>query len=128
MLSHFFWRALHEHLAPVIGGTGSNINDVVSRFNDFQVIFDDNNAVCVAFTEPGKLSHKSILLPGANPPQSRLTADDLRIRRPKLNRFGGTIANLGTGNGQSYKSGYGSMNIGSYEREVAQMTGRGNQQ
>ena len=86
-----------------------------------------NDTICVAFTEPLKISHKSIQLPGANPPPPRLTAEDMRIRRPRLNRGGGTIANMGTSNGQSYQSGYGSMNISSYEREVAERTGRGNQ-
>lgn len=86
-----------------------------------------NDTVCVAFTEPAKLSHKSISLPGAIPPHPCLTAEDKRIRRPRLNRGGGTIANLGMSNGQSYQSGYGSMNISSYERDLAQRTGRGNQ-
>jgi hypothetical protein len=88
----------------------------------------DNVALCVAFSEPPKLSHKSIMLPGAVPPAPCLNSEDLRIRRPRLNRGGGTIANLGgASNGQSYKSGYGSMNISSYERDLAQRTGRGNQ-
>lgn len=85
------------------------------------------DTICVAFTEPPKLSHKSIILPGAIPPAPCLTADDKRIRRPRLNRGGGTIANMGMSNGQSYQTGYGSMNISSYERELAQRTGRGNQ-
>jgi 5'-3' exoribonuclease 2 len=88
-----------------------------------------NDAVCVAFSEPPKLSHKSILLPGSRNPAPVLTADDRRIRRPRLNRGGGTIANLGTGGGggQSHQSGYGSMNISSYERQLAERTGRGGQ-
>lgn len=85
------------------------------------------DTICVAFTEPSKLSHKSIVLPGAIPLPPCLTADDKRIRRPRLNRGGGTIANMGMSNGQSYQTGYGSMNISSYERELAQRTGRGNQ-
>lgn len=86
-----------------------------------------NECLCAAFTEPAKLSHKSVLLPGAIPPEPSLTNEDMNIRRPRLNRGGQSIANLGVSNGQSYKSGYGSMNISSYERELAQRTGRGNQ-
>lgn len=109
--------------------TASKI-DRVSHDNLFSEPIESNEAVCVAFSEPRKLSHKSILLAGANPIPSKLTSEDLRIRRPKLNRFGGTIANLGmsrSGGGQSYQSGYGSMNISSYERELAQKTGRGHE-
>jgi hypothetical protein len=98
-----------------------------SHDNLFTEAIIANDTICVAFTEPLKLSHKSIQLPGAVPPPPRLTADDLRIRRPRLNRGGGTIANMGTSNGQSHQSGYGSMNISSYERDMAQRTGRGNQ-
>ncbi|KAL7571127.1 hypothetical protein ACA910_014733 [Epithemia clementina (nom. ined.)] len=93
---------------------------------------DGNLAVCVAFSEPSKLPHKSVLLPGARPLPPVLTEDDKRIRRPRLGR-GGSIANMGgggsggVGNGQSHQAGYGSMNIGSYERELAVRTGRGNQ-
>ena len=54
-----------------------------------------NECLCVAFTEPLKLSHKSILLPGAIPVPANLTSEDLQIRRPRLNRGGGTIANMG---------------------------------
>lgn len=86
-----------------------------------------NDVLCVAFTEPPKLSHKSIMIPGAVPPSPSLTVEDKNIGRPRLNRGGGTIANMGTSNGQSHKSGYGSMNIGSYERDLANRTGRGNQ-
>jgi len=86
-----------------------------------------NDVLCVAFTEPLKLSHKSIMIPGAIPPSWSLSAEDKNIGRPRLNRGGGTIANMGTSNGQSYKIGYGSMNIGSYERNLAYRTGRGNQ-
>jgi len=97
---------------------------------DGESIFADgvepNDAVCVAFTEPPKLSHKSILLPGVKLAPATLMADDKRIRRPRLNRGGGNIANMGLSNGQSFKSGQGSMNIGSYERNLAQQTGRGN--
>jgi 5'-3' exoribonuclease 2 len=88
---------------------------------------DSNEAVCVAFTEPAKLSHKSVMLPGAKPLPPKLTADDKKIRRPRLNRYGGSIASMGMSNGQSFKSGYGSMNISNYERQLAEQTGRGNQ-
>lgn len=102
----------------------------ITRVN-FESIFaekiEPNDAVCVAFTEPPKLSHKSVLLPGAKLQRPKLTADDKRIRRPRLNRGGATIANMGVSNGQSFQSGYGSMNISSYERDLANKTGRGNQ-
>ena len=96
--------------------------------NIFSDQIEPNEAVCVAFTEPPKLSHRSIILPGAQVPEPVLTADDKRIRRPKLNRGGGSIAHMGMGmsNGQSAQKGYGSMNIGSYERNIAQQNGRGN--
>lgn len=95
--------------------------------NIFSDPLEPNDAVCVAFSEPPKLSHKSIILPGSKLMNPVLTDEDKRIRRPRLNRFGGTIANMGTGNGQSFKSGYGSMNVGSYERQLAEQTGRGHQ-
>jgi hypothetical protein len=98
-----------------------------SHDNLFTEPIHSNDSICVAFTEPLKLSHKSILLPGAVPPPVKLNNEDRRIRRPRLNRGGGTIANMGTSNGQSRKSGYGSMNIDSHERDAAQRTGRGNQ-
>ena len=104
--------------------------DRASHDNLFSEPIESNEVVCVAFTEPMKYSHKSILLSGAKPLPCKLTQDDLRIRRPKLNRGGGTIANLGmsrSGGGQSYQSGYGSMNISSYERDLAQRTGRGHE-
>jgi hypothetical protein len=88
---------------------------------------DSNDCLCVAFSEPPKLSHKSVLLPGAMVLPPTLTDEDKRIRRPRLNRGGGSIANLGMSNGQSFKSGHGSMNISSYERELAQRTGRGHE-
>jgi 5'-3' exoribonuclease 2 len=106
--------------ADKIDRTGGNLNIFSDRI-------DPNEAVCVAFTEPAKLSHKSILLPGALVPAPALTDDDKRIRRPKLNRGGGSIAHMGMSNGHSTKHGYGSMNIGSYERSLAQQTGRGNE-
>ena len=104
--------------------------DRPSHDNLFSEAIHAHEAVCVAFSEPLKLSHKSILLAGAKPPPCTLTGDDLRIRRPRLNRGGGTIAHLGmsrSGGGQSHQSGYGSMNISSYERELAQKTGRGHE-
>ena len=99
----------------------------VSFDNLFSDPIDANAAVCFAFTEPPKLSHKSVVLPGAKSLKPVLNAEDLRIRRPRLNRGGATIANLGVSNGASHQSGYGSMNIGSYERNLANQTGRGNQ-
>lgn len=107
-------------------GTAGRIE---SRGEDsiFVDTINPNEAICVAFTEPPKLSHKSVLLPGVKLLPPTLNDDDKRIRRPRLNRGGGTIANLGTGNGQSHNSGYGSMNISSYERDLAQRNGRGNQ-
>ena len=124
---------LSNEILPVDGDSriqrpkGSAKADYTSHDNLFTEDIDTNLCVCVAFSEPPKLSHKSILLPAAVPPKPCLSPQDLQIRRPRLNRGGGTIANMGTGNGQSFKSGYGSMNISSYEREVAQRTGRGNQ-
>lgn len=89
---------------------------------------DPNAALCAAFTEPIQGVHMSIILGGAEPPTPVLRNNDLRIRRPRLNRGGGTIANLGTGSsGQSHQNGYGSMNISSYERDLAQRSGRGHQ-
>lgn len=88
---------------------------------------DPNEAVCAAFTEPPKLSHKSVVLPGAKPCKPILKPEDRRIRRPRLNRGGSTIANLGVSSGTSYQAGYGSMNISSYERNLAAQTCRGNQ-
>lgn len=94
--------------------------------NLFLEEIDPNMAWCVSFSEPLKLPHKSILLPGAKPPLPVLTDDDKRIRRPKINR-GASIANMGVSNGKSYQSGYGSMNISSYERDLAERQGRGAQ-
>jgi 5'-3' exoribonuclease 2 len=93
--------------------------------NLFTEPIHENMALCAAFTEPPKLSHKSVLLPGARPPPAKLKREDLVIRRPRLNRGGGTIANLGAANGRSQEQGYGSMNIGTYERNVAERNGRG---
>ncbi len=90
---------------------------------------ETNAALCAAFTEPSKCLHKSVFLGGAMPPAPTLKEGDFQIRRPRLNRGGGTIANLGGGgrHGQSHQAGYGSMNISSYERELAMKTGRGGQ-
>ena len=95
--------------------------------NTFSEPIDANDAVCVAFTEPPKLCHKSVVLPGAKPCHPVLKPDDRRLRRPRLNRGGATIANMGVSNGVSHQAGYGSMNISSYERNIAVQTGRGNQ-
>jgi len=112
-------------LAPPPTANKIGRSDRTSIFADS---IDPNDALCVAFTEPLKLSHKSILLPGARIAAPCLNDEDKRIRRPRLNRGGGTIANMGmASNGQSYQSGYGSMNINSYERQLAERTGRGNQ-
>lgn len=124
---------LSNEIHPLEEGTELNApkSSAKAVFSSHDNLFTDpilsNDALCVAFTEPLKLSHKSILLPGAVPPPERLNDEDRRVRRPRLNRGGGSIANMGTSNGQSYKSGYGSMNIGSHERDLAQRTGRGNQ-
>ena len=107
--------------------TSSTI-ELSSHDNLFTEPIISNMSVCVAFTEPAKLSHKSILLPGAVLSKPCLTDDDRRIRRPRLSRGGGTIAHMGgASNNNSHQSGYGSMNISSYERDLAQRTGRGGQ-
>lgn len=99
----------------------------ISHDNLFSDDLETSEVLCVAFTEPAKLSHKSVLLPGARPPPPTLKPEDKVITRPRLNRGGGTIANLGVSNGQSYQQGYGSMNINQYERDLAERNGRGNQ-
>lgn len=99
----------------------------ISRSSDvFSGPIEPNEAVCFAFTEPDIKSHRSEILHGAVLLPSVLTDEDRRIRRPRLNRGGDTIANLG-GSNKSHKSGYGSMNINSYERELAVKSGRGGQ-
>ena len=99
----------------------------ISRASDvFADPIEPNEAVCFAFTEPDIKIHRSEILRGAVVPASILTDEDRRIRRPRLNRGGDTIANLGGGN-KSHKSGHGSMNISSYERDLAMRTGRGSQ-
>ena len=90
---------------------------------------DPNAAICTAFTEPKQGIHKSVLLYGVKLATPVLSGDDLRIRRPRLNRQSKTIANMGgsTRQGQSYQTGYGSMNINSYERDLAHRQGRGHE-
>ena len=99
----------------------------VSHDNLFAEDLESSDVFCAAFTEPAKLSHKSAMLPGARPPPPTLKPEDKIIRRPRLNRGGGTIANMGISNGKSYQQGFGSMDISQYERELAQKNGRGNQ-
>lgn len=120
-----------ENVVIPLPPTASKINKIASD-TIFSDPIESNEATCVAFTEPPKLSHKSILLAGvAIPPPTLITPEDQLIRRPRLNRFGGSIANLGGGNtfrqGQSHQSGYGSMNISQYERDLARQNGRGNE-
>ncbi|KAL7540447.1 hypothetical protein ACHAXR_010112 [Thalassiosira sp. AJA248-18] len=99
----------------------------ISRSSDiFSDPIEPNEAVCFAFTEPPIKHHKSEILRGAALPPSILRDEDRRIRRPRLNRGGDTISNMG-GHNKSHKSGYGSMNISSYERDLAMKTGRGRQ-
>lgn len=100
--------------------------------SDFDRTFSEpvepNDAICVSFTEPPKLAHKSVVLPGAKPCKPVLKPEDRRLHRPRLNRGGATIANMGgPKSGASYQAGYGSMNISSYERNLAVQQGRGNQ-
>ena len=103
--------------------TASRISRTTETFAD---PIEPNEALCFAFTEPTITSHRSVMLRGAVVPQSILTDEDRRIRRPRLNRGGGTIANMGGAN-KGHQSGYGSMNISSYERDLAMRTGRGRQ-
>ena len=99
----------------------------ISRSSDvFDYPIEPNMAVCFAFTEPSIKGHRSEILGGAVLHPSILTDEDRRIRRPRLNRGGDTIANLG-GQNRSHQSGYGSMNINSYERDLAMKNGRGKQ-
>jgi len=108
--------------------TAQKINRA-SYDNLFADALETSAVLCVAFTEPAKLSHKSVMLPGARPPKPSLKPEDKHIRAPRLNRGGGTIAYMGSGsnNGQSHQSGYGSMNISQYERGLAERNGRGHQ-
>lgn len=99
-----------------------------SEDNLFTEDIAENVCVCAAFTEPAKLSHKSIMLPGTIPPPPTLKEEDKRICRPRLNRGGQSIAFMGgSDKRQSHQSGRGSMNIGAYERELAQQNGRGHE-
>jgi 5'-3' exoribonuclease 2 len=101
---------------------------MTSEDNLFTESISENKCLCVAFSEPAKLSHKSIILPGTIPPPPVLLDEDKRICRPRLNRGGQSIAYMGgSGNRGSHQSGHGSMNISSYERELAQRTGRGHE-
>jgi hypothetical protein len=126
---------LSNEIHPIEGDVKIDPPSSASRIQraDFDGTFsepvDPNDAVCVSFTEPPKLSHKSVVLPGAKPCHPVLKPEDRRLRRPKLNRGGATIAHMGgaPSNGASYQAGYGSMNISSYERNLAMQTGRGNQ-
>jgi len=99
-----------------------------SEDNLFTEDIAENVCACVAFTEPAKLSHKSIMLPGTIPPPPALKEGDKRICRPRLNRGGQSIAFMGgSDKRQSHQSGRGSMNIGAYERQLAQQNGRGHE-
>lgn len=96
----------------------------------FTTNIERNAALCVSFAEPVKKLHKSSLLQGVRLKPPILTNEDKKIRRPRLNRGGATIANMGMGNHRdapSSQSGYGSMHISAYERDLAQRAGRGNQ-
>lgn len=99
-----------------------------SEENLFTDDISENNCLCLAFTEPARQSHKSIVLPGTQPPPPTLKEEDKRISRPRLNRGGQSIAYMGgSNNNQRHQSGHGSMNISSYERELAQRNGRGHE-
>ncbi|VEU36446.1 unnamed protein product [Pseudo-nitzschia multistriata] len=98
---------------------------MTSEDNLFTDGISKNMCLCAAFSEPPKLSHKSILLPGTILPQPVLLDEDKRISRPRLNRGGQSIAFMGGDQRQSHQSGRGSMNISSYERDLAQRNGRG---
>jgi hypothetical protein len=106
-------------------------DESVLSHNFSESVFDPitcNQAVCGIFMEPPKRIHRSVLIQGVMLSPPVLTEDDKRIRRPRLNGRGGTIANLGyVAQQQSHQMGYGSMNISSYERELAERTGRGHQ-
>ncbi len=121
-LSHEM-REYDENSMVPLPATASKI----SRSSDlFSSAIEPNEAICFAFTEPKLTEHRSEILRGVVFPPSILTDEDRRIRRPRLNWGGETISNLG-GHNKSHKSGYGSMNISSYERDLAMKTGRGRQ-
>lgn len=121
-LSNEIYSLDEDSMIP-LPATASKISYSSDVFSD---PIEPNEAVCFAFTEPDIKGHRSEILPDAVLPQSVLTNDDRRIRRPRLNRGGDTIANLGGGN-RSHQPGHGSMNISSYERDLARKTGRGRQ-
>jgi len=101
---------------------------MTSEDNLFTEAISKNYSICVAFTEPPKLSHKSIMLPGTILPHPVLMDEDKRIIKPRLNRGGQSIAFMGgSDNRQSHQVGRGSMNISSYERDLAQRNGRGHE-
>ncbi len=80
--------------------------DRASSENLFFDPIEPNAAVCVAFTEPLRHPHKSILIPGAVPPPPCLTQEDTRLRRPRLNRGGASIAHLGMSSGNNSEPGF----------------------
>jgi len=129
-----FFGFLRKPLSHEVHGIGDDssvplpsTSSKISRTSDlFSDPIEPNKAICFAFTEPPIKSHMSVILRGASLPPSVLTDEDRRIRRPRLNRGGDTIANMG-GRNKSHQSGYGSMNISSYERDLAMKTGRGRQ-
>lgn len=121
-LSHEIYSLDDDSSVP-LPQTSSKISRSSEVFSD---PIEPNVAVCFAFTEPSIMEHRSEILPGAVLHLSILTDEDRRIRRPRLNRGGDTIANLG-GHNKSHQSGHGSMNISSYERDLATRNGRGNQ-
>jgi len=121
-LSHELYEFDDNSMVPLPASASK-----ISRSSDlFSSAVEPNEAICLAFTEPTMKSHRSEILSGAVLPPSILTDEDRRIRRPRLNRGGDTIANMG-GHNKSHQSGYGSMNISSYERDLAMKTGRGKQ-
>jgi len=56
-----------------------------------------NEVLCAALSEPRVKKHMSIILPNAQLNSPELVDSDFRIRRPRLNFGGQTIANLGGG-------------------------------
>lgn len=126
----FFRKPLSHELHSIDDDSSVPLPPTSSKISRSSEIFSDsiepNVAVCFAFTEPSIMEHRSEILPGAVLHPSILNDEDMRIRRPRLNRGGDTIANLG-GHNKSHQSGYGSMNINSYERDLAMRNGRGNQ-
>jgi hypothetical protein len=130
-----FSGSLRPPLSNEVFPTGETLNapkvSSEAMLTNSEGLFTDaivsNDCICVSFSEPPKLSHKSVLLPGVVVLPPTLTDKDKQIRRPRLNRGVGSIANMGVANGQSFQSGHGSMNISSYERDLALRTGRGNE-